>query len=675
MTRTSRKSRLDRDGNEAPPNRRAVALSLAGFLGGVLLNLQHLALWCPPVAVLAALWCWRAALGQQRLPGRSMRIGVVVTLTVGVLASFRTLNGLAAGATLLAAMGALKLLEARRGRDWLIVVGVAVFLLLAACLDRQALWRLPLYAAELWLLCAALHALGTRGDSLPTATLLRASGRGLLLALPLAILLFLFFPRLPGSFWALPQTEEALTGLGDEMSPGSISRLTESDDEALRVRFEGPLPPPAQRYWRGPVLHNFDGYTWRRARGEIARQPALQYDGTAYRYDVTLEPNQHNVLIALELPTAPPAALPFAYFSADYQLLVPQPMNRRLSYSLESYPEHQSAAELSTLGRRVDLALPRQRNPRTLQLALQLHAAAPTDAGYIDAVLDYFRRGGFVYTLTPPKLDLNSVDDFLFNTRQGFCGHYASAFVALMRAGGLPARVVTGYLGGEWNPFGNYLLLRQSHAHAWAEVWLPGRGWMRVDPTAAVAPERLTRDVYDLLPATVGAGRRLRTAPWIGSAVQIWEAANAWWQDEFLGFNFTKQLNLIDNLGFSDAVLRGFALLLGGGFAIWALCLACFFRPRRSDNRPDPLAAAWRALERKLKRARVVRAIHEGPLQFAARAAHLRPPLAAELMRLGRQYAQLRYGRECPAAAVAQFRRDVRVFSVSRSVSDGANSA
>ncbi|MGA2025229.1 MAG: DUF3488 and transglutaminase-like domain-containing protein, partial [Steroidobacteraceae bacterium] len=457
---------------------------LAGLLGAVLLNVHHTALWCLPVALGGAAWRLWAAQHVARLMGRTLRVVVLTILTLAVLLGFRTLNGLDAGASLLVAMAALKLMETQRVRDWLIVIGAALFLLLAACLDAQDLWRAPLYAAELWLLCTGLYALGAGAGVPAPSALLRSSARSLLFALPLALLLFLFFPRLPGSLWAIPREDEAVTGLGEEMNPGSISQLVESRDPALHVRFDGALPPPLQRYWRGPVLHDFDGQTWRRGRAVFGPPAPLEFAGIGYRYEVTLEPNKHHVLIALELPKDVPEELTRVGTTYDYQLIGSQAMNSAVSYRLESFPRHRNLDALEAGARWLDLALPARRNPRSLELAHALRAGAGTDRAYVDAVLDYLRRGGFQYSLSPPRLGANSVDELLFTTREGFCGHYASAFVMLMRAGGVPARVVTGYVGGEWNRFGRYLLVRQSDAHAWSEVWLDGSGWVRVDPTA-----------------------------------------------------------------------------------------------------------------------------------------------------------------------------------------------
>jgi protein-glutamine gamma-glutamyltransferase len=637
-------------------------LLLAGFLGAALLNVQHTALWCLPLALVACAWRARGLRAPLRLPPRWLRIAVALLLTGAVLISFHTLNGIDAGSSLLVAMATLKLTETSRRRDWLIVLGAALFLLLAACLSGQALWRLPLYAGELWLLCAALYALGAGADAPDTAATLRRSGLSLVAALPFALLLFFFVPRLPGSFWVLPRNHEAYTGLGDEMSPGSISQLTQSGEAALRVRFDAAAPPPAERYWRGPVLHLFDGYTWRRQHGEAARAPQLQFQGQAYSYQITLEPNQHQVLIALELPQAPPQELPNTFATFDYQLIAAAPTDRATSYRLQSYPQHRSLDPLSPAGRRLDLQLPPGRNPRSVELAQSLRAHAGSDGEFIDAVLDYLRRGGFSYTLEPPLLNLNSVDDLLFRTREGFCGHYASAFVMLMRAGGVPARVVTGYLGGTWNPYGNYLFITQSDAHAWAEVWLDTRGWVRVDPTAVVAPGRLTEGLDQLLPDAGSASRGLMSASWIANTILAWQGLNAWWQDEFIGFNFSRQLALLDRLGLKNHDLQTFALLLAAGGGIWLALIAWGMRSRSRAPAGDALSRSWRTLERRLRRAAAPRAPYESTSDYAERVGRAHPELASTLRALARRYARLRYGPAGSAAELEQFRRAVRAL-------------
>jgi transglutaminase-like putative cysteine protease len=639
-------------------------LLLAAYLAGALLNLHHAALWVFPVAAVAAAWRWRAArAGGRQLPGRPARYATLVALTLAVLATFRTLNGLAAGATLLVAMGALKLLEATRPRDFAFLAGSALFLLLAACLDAQALWRLPLYAAQLVLCCAALLALARAPEPLAARAALRQAARLLLLAAPLALLLFLFFPRLPGSFWALPDTGDAVTGLSNELEPGAIAELSQLDDPAMRVRFAGTAPPRNARYWRGPVLHDFDGSTWRARSALFVPRPELSYSGPRYEYSVELEPGTLALLPALELPEG---SLPAeALLTPDYQLALPRPSRQVLNYTLASRTQYRSAGPLSAAVRHMDLALPRERNPRTLALARELRAAAADERAFITAVLAHLRDGGYAYTLTPQRLGAQPVDEFLFDTRAGFCGHYASAFALLMRAGGVPAHVVTGYQGGEWNPIGGYYLVRQSHAHAWTEVWLDGQGWQRVDPTAVVAPGRLEGESVELLPgATRGGARLLRGLPWIGAVIQGWDALNAWWLRDVVGFDFARQLDLFGALGFGPDGWRTLASVLAGGGIAWALLIVWQARRRARSPPPDPLARAWIALGARLGRAGLRRRAIEGPLDYAERVAAAEPSLAGEVRRLARTYATLRYGPRSDAAAVAAFGRAVRALRI-----------
>jgi protein-glutamine gamma-glutamyltransferase len=653
--------------SEPEVSQTTVLLGLVSLLVATALNVHHLALWCLPLALLGSAWrAWRSRAGSaRRAASKSLRITVTLVMIALVVLNLRSLSGLASGASLLVAMITAKLFEIRRRRDWYFICGATLFLLLAACLDAQQLWRLPLYALNFWLIGATLHGLGAGSEPLSAAQLMRSAGRRLLLAAPLALLLFVIFPRLPGAFWALPQTEQATTGLSDEMTPGGISDLSESDATALRVRFEGDPPPPQLRYWRGPVLHEFDGYTWRRGAGLNAPAPALNYLGKGIRYEVSLEPNKYRTLVALERVKPPEAGS--ALLSNDYQLFRPHPENSAISYTLESFTDAISSEALNPLARRIDTALPPKRNPRTQELAQRMRAGVADDRAYIDAVLNLFRTGGFTYTLTPPLLDLDSVDSFLFGTRQGFCGHYASAFVTLMRAAGIPARVVTGYQGGDWNSVGHYLTVRQSHAHAWGEVWLEGQGWVRVDPTGVVAPQRLTRDLYELLGfGAQGAAARLRSAPWIGHLLQSWEAMNAWWQDDVVGFNFIKQSNFLNSLGLHPEDWRSVALVLGAGSALWFAWLAWTLRAQWSVRPRDALARSWLLLGRKLGRLGLARAAHEGPIAWSERIAGKRPDLAAQLAPLMRRYAELRYGPNADPEQLSAFRRAVRALRLAR---------
>jgi protein-glutamine gamma-glutamyltransferase len=649
--RTSRSERP----RSARDSVRPLAWACAALAGGVLLNADRLPGWAS--AGTLALIGWRLATARSGgfFPGITTRALLALGLVALVLARFHSLNGLAAGTTLLMLMAGLKLLETRGSRDERVLVGAGLFLLLAALLDRESLTRLPLYALEVWLCCAALA--GIASPSLVIAAALRAAGRALLVALPLAALLFVFFPRLPGAFWAIPRGESAVTGLSDTLSPGSIVRLVTSFEPAFRVSFLGPRPPPETLYWRGPVLHEFDGATWRRIPGLLQPRQPLEYLGPPYRQRVVLEPSPERWWFALDTPSQPLDG--GARLTYDYQLLGTAARESPVAFEAVSYLRTRALTPLSAQAMHQDTALPKLPNPRTRALALSLRRDASSDAAFVQAALDYLRRGGFAYSVTPERLGADPVDDFLFNTREGFCGHYASAFVVLMRAAGVPARVVTGYLGGEWNPIGGYLLVRQSDAHAWAEVWLTGHGWTRVDPTAVVAPERLRRGILDLLPQALSARERLlRSSPWLRQLLQGWDAAEAWWTDNIVKFDYYSQLELLARLGVRSPDAR----TLGWGFMValcgWLALVAWHFGRAQRAAAPDALAQAYARLCRKLSRIVPAREAHQGPLSFAAAVIARRPDLREPVGTLLARYAELRFG---PPSAASRT-REVKEF-------------
>ena len=642
--------------------RRPVAWACAAVAGGVLLHVDRIPAWASVAC--AALIAWRLAAAPRGRwqPGRLARALLALTMAAVVLARFHTLNGLAAGTTLLVLMAALKLLETRGTRDQLVLTGTGLFLLLAACLDRQDLARAPLYALQAWLCCAAIAAIAT--PALPARAALRLAARALGLALPLALALFLFFPRLAGSFWAIPRGDSALTGLADTMTPGSIAQLVADYGVAMRVRFEGARPSGAL-YWRGPVLHDFDGRTWRRSEASFQRAP-IEFLGAPVRYHVLLEPTRRHFWFALDTPAQAPAARVFLTY--DYQLLATEAVNEPVSYAALSYLGTRTRAPLGALSRREDTALPADANPRTRALAQALYQKAGSDGAFVGAALDYLRGGGFVYSLEPQPLGRDAVDDLLFRTREGFCGHYASAFVTLMRAAHVPARVVTGYLGGEWNPIGEFVEVRQSDAHAWAEVWLEGRGWTRIDPTAVVAPERLSRGMLELMPAAFSAtDRLLYHSAWLAGLLQRWEAANAWWSDHLVKFNYDSQLSLLARLGVRTPDARDLGWAFASALLLWLAFTAWHFGRRARRPAQDPLARAYLRLCRKLARVGAPRAPHLGPLDYAAAVHVQRPDLGERVQALCARYAQLRYGPEGAApAAVERFGRDVAQLRVRR---------
>jgi transglutaminase-like putative cysteine protease len=632
---------------------RPLAWICAALAAGVVLHAGASPPWITAAALALVLWRLAAAAGAAPMPGAWLRLGIGMTLAAAVLAEFRTLNGLAPGTALLSLMLAIKLLETRAQRDEYFVIGGALFLLLAACLEREQLARVPLYLGEALLCCAALavvaYAPASRErfvagcEELPTRHALALAGRTLLYATPLAVLLFLFCPRLPGAFWTLPSTGQAMTGLGNTLTPGNITALTDSYSVAFRVRFDGAPPPRTELYWRGPVLDDFDGATW--SRGAFAARSGQRLDclGKPYRYRVYLSPTFRHWWIALDTVMGSPS--PNVRYESDYELVASEPVAHAISYTATSCARPRSLEPLSSRARRRDTELPAGGNPRTRALGRMLRRQAGSAAAFVRAALEFLRTGGFRYTLTPPPLGPNPVDEFLFDTRAGFCGHYASAFVDLMRAGGVPARVVTGYLGGEWNPYDHELIVRESDAHAWAEVWLPGRGWTRIDPTAVVEPARLYHGILDLLPDAVSASARLiHASPLLTAALERWDALNAWWNQRVVDFNYQTQLALLRNLGFRSPQLRDAAWAFAVALLAWLGWISWQLGRGAGRPREDPVARSYARLCRKLARVGVPRAAHEGPLDFLAAVSRRRPDLTARIAPLLRQYIDLRYG-------------------------------
>lgn len=628
---------------DATADARALRWTTAAFAATVALHVDRLPVWVTASVLL--LGTWRLAAGTGRVPMLRTWVRAVLSaaLLFAVIAQFSTISGLSAGTALLASMGALKLTETNGRRDHYVVIGVALFLVVAACLDRQDLLRVPVYAGATWLVCAALAVAGSPESMIQAREAWRLSGRTLLLALPIAAVTFLLFPRLQGQIWALPGSGGATTGLSNEMSPGAISELSESFEPAFRARFEGTPPPPRDLYWRGPVLYSFDGYTWRREPRGFQRVPRIVNAGRAYRHRVMLEPHQRNWWFALDLPSAAPA--PNVFLTSEFQLVVAEPVTQPASYDVTSFAQVRFETPLAANTRRQALQLPQGRNPRSTALARELRARASGEAAFVDAVLELFRSGGFAYTLTPPRLDLDSVDDFVFNTRSGFCGHFASAFVSMMRAGGVPSRVVTGYHGGEWNPIGGYYIVRQSDAHAWAEVWLEGAGWTRVDPTGVVSPERLNRGFFASLPEAVSrADRILREVDWISGLRLRWDSVNTWWKDRVLEFDLRAQLSLLERLGVEAPRVAWLGWLLAATLALWLLVVALLIGRGMQQGRGDALGRAYRRLCARLAAQGVPRHPHEGPLAYARRIAERRPDLQQEVTPLLERYAALRFG-------------------------------
>jgi transglutaminase-like putative cysteine protease len=592
-------------------------------------------------------------------PPWSLRL-IVSAFAVGLLLlQYRTFNGLAAGTALLSLMAGLKLLETQIRRDIYILTLIIYFLSLAALLESESFWLFAYLTGVVWLTTASLLRLGSTGPGADWRRTLRYAGRILSQSLPLALVLWLLFPRFAEPLWQMPEDRTAGSGLSDSMSPGDIDNLALSDDIAFRVHFADAVPPPQERYWRGPVLHDFDGHSWRRTDPGPVRAPVLAHEGPAYQYTVSLEPNRHYWIFTLDWPSD--WDLPRAQLTSDYMLVEPNPISQPIDVLATSYTRVQATEPLSRGMRRRDTRLPPGRNPRTVRFSQELRSSHPDDMDYVRAVLQMFTQQEFFYTLTPPRLNEDSVDEFLFDTKRGFCGHYASAFAMLMRAAGIPARVVTGYQGGTFNRFADYWILRQSDAHAWDEIWIEGRGWLRVDPTTAIAPQRVERGLNDTVSADdLLISRWQQRTPWLADMRLRIDAIEQLWRERVLRFNEGSQQKLLKFLHIPEPDGQKLVMLLAAGMTLAMCWLTWQVRRELHPALKDPLIRTYDRLCRRLAAAGLPRLPHEGAEAYALRVGVLRPDLAATVANLCRQYTALRYGKD-PRTAEA-FVAAVRAF-------------
>lgn len=642
------------------------AVALAGIA-----HLGHAPLWIVIGLMVALAGRVVAARRGWGLPSRWVLAVLVVLATLSIVASYRTLNGLQAGTSLLMAMAALKALESRSPRDHAALVYIGYFLCLASLLAEASVLRLVHALFAVWLLTAALLASQRPLGAQLAVGISRLSGRLLALGLPLTLVLFFCVPRLEGRFWGLPTAveDDAATGISEEMNPGAIAHLAQSDDPAFRVEFDGPLPPVAERYWRALVLEDFDGHTWRRSHLLAnGAPPALEARGTSYAYAVSLEPTQQSWLPALDHLLSWQSIAGRRLHNDVWQTTEPgsgqpSPVTSVTGYRALSAPGAAlERAPLSPAERLQETRLPARLAPRSHALAADLYREAGSPRAFIERVLARFRAEDYSYTLDPPPLAGDPIDDFLFRTRAGFCEHYASAFTVLMRAAGLPARVVIGFQGGEVNPFGEYLLVRQSNAHAWSEVWLAGEGWVRFDPTAAIAPERIRNGLDGALPHAKRARHPFLRSPWVLKARDAVDAMRARWNHSVVGYSAAQQTSLLDRLGWIGSPMSGLIAALAAGFLVAGLGLVALQSRRWRAPPRDPVAVAWDRLCERLANAGYPRGVAEGPLDYGARLGREGALAALDLPALAARYARLRYGPDAaPEERLAFAREAARV--------------
>lgn len=651
---------------------------LIGALFLVLLpQLSRLPLWLSSGCAILIIWRVMHELRGWPLPGRGVRMMLALLGLGSVLIVFHSIIGRDAGVALLAVMLSLKLLEIHTSRDAMIALFIGYFLVISGFLFSQSLFMGAYLFAVVLLLTTALTALNHHGDHRDThRQYLRIGGALLLQSLPLMAIMFILFPRFSSPLWDIPEPSDvARTGLSDSIQLGSIARLAESDEVAFRVHFDGAIPAADKLYWRGPVLLQTDGSNWQRATLP-SRPPRFNYQQLSdpTRYTITLEPHTRHWLFALDLPASLPIQdIPGGVtLTRTYQLVAHQPIDTRTRYSLSSILQYRLHA-LSEQERRQALQLPERTNPKTRALARQWRKQTDNDRDLMRHALRYFAKQPFYYTLSPPGLGFNPVDAFLFETRQGFCEHYSTAFVTLMRAAGIPARIVTGYQGGELNELGDYLIIRQRNAHAWAEVWLEKEGWLRVDPTTVIPAQRVNTSLdlnrFRSTAITTSRGQPLSS---IGRSLlklrHSWDAINNSWNQWVLGFDSDRQNRLLQQLGFRSFSWQWLIIVMMV-LLFSTLLLIALFILLRQPRHYDPVIHLYQRFCRKLARVGFVRQPAEGPRSFASRVMHFRADLGDPVEKITSLYEALRYKQGTDTTLKKELKKRIAEFRPTSSIS------
>lgn len=614
-------------------------------------------------------WRYRQLQGQCGEASTLLKLLLMVFCSISIYLEFKTLVGLAAGASVLVAACSMKLLELKAERDSWIIMLLSFFMVVTGLLFSQSILMAGYLLVVLVVVVSAMVALcdqsGRKGPGLAFRYGAMLSAQ----ALPMMLILFLVVPRIP-PLWSVPMPErEAGTGVSDSMSPGDIARLSQSDKLAFRATFEGRVPPPEERYWRGIVMSHFDGRTWsQESRAKLSVRQNITEEGLVrwypapswykldedavpeYRYDIILEPVGQPWLFSLGPVWEP---IVDTGVTRDYRLISRHPVDFRIIYRLASYTRQADERDLPEWMARLNLRLPYDGDRKARAYGEQLSRQFDGDPVRIgNALLELFRTRSFSYTLRPPLLGANSIDEFLFSTRQGFCSHYAGAFVFVMRAAGIPARVVAGYQGGEYKPDDRVIQVRQFDAHAWAEIWVPESGWVRVDPAAAVSPERIREGLEK---AVAGEGSflsehffstaRFRHVALLNRMRLSWEKLEYQWQRRVLGYNQSSQDALFRRLFGDRDKYQTLAMILGGATALFLMVMsAALLWPGRIKR--TALEKIYGRFCRKMARRGFERYPGEGPVAYGQRIAASAPELAEVVVMFTGDYARCQYGKD-----------------------------
>jgi len=638
--------------NNIPSN--SLYYLVGGLLMSVLPHSQRIPYWIMVLFLMLGAWKLYSP-SQTNLEEKKFSLIKIFLFTLmmagfaGVYFHFGTIIGRNAGVSLLVLLTGFKIVEINHQRDFYVSCFLGYFIIVTNFLYTQSIGTAIYMACTVLVMTLSLVSFNDTQGKLS----IRASGKIaatlLLQSIPVMLVLFLLFPRVSGPLWGMPDdAHSGLTGIDDEMSPGSISQLIQSNKVAFRVDFKNTQPETSQLYWRGPVLLHTDGTTWSRGKSEYHAAVPLETLSDPVTYTVTLEPHNQKWLYALEMPDQNPQLEAIqSWMTSDFQLLTKNPVTRRIRYDATSYSKYR-ITELYDGELQTALQLPQRQHGKTKTLIHQWQNEGLSENQIIDRALRLFNEDEFYYTLRPPLLENDRVDEFLFETKQGFCEHYASAFVVMMRAAGIPARVVLGYQGGEYNPVGDYFVVHQRNAHAWTEVWRQEQGWTRIDPTAAVSPLRIIEGIESAFPndildmPLVFSQNSLTRELWQRLSYR-WDAVNNQWNQWVISYGPKRQKEFLGHFGLEDINWSSMIFLLTM-FIVLILVYLTFTLLRFTPGNVDPVKMIYDKFCRKLSCCGIHREISEGPVDFASRASSERSDLAQQINKITDIYVAIRYG-------------------------------
>ena len=612
------------------------------FLFSIAAHFVNLPIWVSAIVILTLTWRCLQNLGYLGRVNNWFLIPMVLAGGVGVFADFWTIVGRDAGLALLTVMTSFKVLESRSHRDLLILIFLCYFLIATHFLFSQSIFTAALMLITLIVITSTLITLNQRNNEVTIKQRLKTSIRLVSLSVPIMLILFVLVPRIPGPIWGITNEQRGgITGLSDHMSPGEISNLITSNEVAFRVDFDGAVPQQHQLYWRGPVMVKFNGRRWNQMPRRRKQQLQINSLEASTRYTVTLEPNGAYWLLALDIPTQ---LVNKSVMTREYQLVSTEKVNDLRRYSMASSLSFQIGLDEESEYLQQALFYPQDSNPKTIAYGKQLAVQFNSSEEIVNQVLTMFRQQEYTYTLRPPLLRGDVVDQFLFESRRGFCEHFAGSFALLMRAAGIPSRIVTGYQGGEYNEVGNYLIVRQSDAHAWTEIWLQDKGWVRIDPTAAVSPLRIEQGIDNALADETASFRIQNKNPLFGNLLYSWDNLQHSWNDWVINYDDSKQRLFLQKLDVGiknsgDMIIALVILLASFSGLIWMIS---WYRER--PPKPEQYEILFRRFTAKMARHGYIRKESEDSRQYLRRIAIPDQTLSNQIEQFIDLYNRIKYG-------------------------------